>query len=79
MTKSYRNLVIGGANPSGVARRHKARCNRRHERYQVSRAHLERLGCNRSRLTDQPHATESAPSSAVHRRGGPTPIGKLSL
>jgi hypothetical protein len=26
--------------PSGVARRHKARCNRRHERYQVSRAHL---------------------------------------
>jgi len=42
MTKSYRNLVIGGANPSGVARRHKARCNRRHERYQVSRAHL---GC----------------------------------
>ena len=37
-TKSYRNLGIGGANSGGIARRHKARCNRRHERYQVSRA-----------------------------------------
>jgi hypothetical protein len=33
-------LLIGGADPGGVARSHKARCNRRHERYQVSRAHL---------------------------------------
>jgi hypothetical protein len=25
------NPVIGGANPGGIARRHKTRCNRRHE------------------------------------------------